>query len=138
VMREAGLEPHSIGLPHALHTLEEIRADERLPSLRNLLTISQRPTAIVAYSDMIAIPVLQVAAELGLQLPRDLSLVMIGDGPSRLIGRPVTTVCTNIAQVGHEAVRMLLQKIEPPGQPLPSRAVSPWFFEGDTSGPAPA
>jgi DNA-binding LacI/PurR family transcriptional regulator len=103
--------------------------------LRTLLSGLQRPTAIVAYSDTVAIPLLQVAAELGLKLPRDLSVVMIGDGPSRLIGRPVTTVCTNMTLVGQEAVRMLLQKIASPLQSLPSRAIKPWFFDGNTSGP---
>jgi hypothetical protein len=39
-----------------------------------------------------------------------------------------------MASVGHEAVRVLLQKIESPSQPEPSRAVSPWFFAGDTTG----
>jgi DNA-binding LacI/PurR family transcriptional regulator len=137
VMHAAGLESQSIAVPGALHTLEEIRADERLPFLRNLLSSPDRPTAVVAYSDMVAIPLLQVAAELGLQLPRDLSLVMIADGPSLLIGRPVTTVCSNMASVGHEAVRLLLQKIETPSQPLASHEVSPWFFGGDTTGIPP-
>jgi LacI family transcriptional regulator len=137
VMHEAGLVPRSIAVPGALHTLEEIHADERLPFLRNLLSSPNRPTAVVAYSDMVAIPLLQVAAELGLQLPRDLSLVMIADGPSVLIGRPVTAVCSNMASVGHEAVRLLLQKIETPSQPLVSYEVSPWFFGGDTTGPPP-
>ncbi len=137
VMRAAGLEPQGLSLPDAPHLMDDLHTDKRFSFLRELLSSPQRPTAVIAYSDWIAIPLLQVAAELGLQFPRDLSLVMIGDGPSWLIGRPVTTVCSHMTEVGHEAVRLLLQKIEAPSQPLASREVHPWFFGGNTTGIPP-
>jgi hypothetical protein len=39
-----------------------------------------------------------------------------------------------MAEVGHEAVRLLLRKIEEPSQPLASREVHPWFFGGKPQG----
>jgi len=137
VMQKAGLEPQILSLPATPHTLEEIRADQRLQYMIEILSDDSRPTAVVAYTHNIVLPLLQAAAHLGLLLPRDLSVVMFSDGPNRDIGRPVTTVCQRMSEVGHEAVKMLLRKIEDPAQPQPSRALAPWFFQGDTSGPAP-
>jgi LacI family transcriptional regulator len=137
VMQEAGLEPQILSLPQTPNTLEEMRADQRLEHMIKILSADSRPTAVVAYTQNVVLPLLQAAAHLGLQLPRDLSVVMFNDGPNRDIGRPVTTVCQRMSEVGHEAVKMLLRKIEEPLQPQPSLALSPWFFQGNTSGPAP-
>jgi LacI family transcriptional regulator len=136
-MQEARLQPQILALPKVPHTMDEIRADNRLQLIAGILSSDQRPTAIVAYSSNIVLPVLQVAAQLGLQLPRDLSLVVFADTPSQEIGRPVTTVCLKMSSVGNEAVKMLLRKIQEPSQPQPSLPITPWFFQGNTSGPPP-
>jgi len=134
-MQEAGLQPQVLPLPKIPHTMDEIRADDRLRLIADILSSDRRPTAIVAYSSNIVLPVLQVAAQLGLHLPRDLSLVMFADTPNQEIGRPVTAVCLKMSDVGNEAVKMLLQKIQTPSQPQPSLPISPWFFQGNTTGP---
>jgi DNA-binding LacI/PurR family transcriptional regulator len=59
---------------------------------------------------------------------------MFDDGPNQQIGRPVTTVCTSLGNVGNQAVKMLLLKIAEPSQPVPSVATSPWLFNGNTTG----
>jgi LacI family transcriptional regulator len=136
-MQEAGLQPQILPLPRVPHTLDDLRADNRLQIIADILSSGRRPTAIVAYSQNIVSPLLQVAAQLGLQLPHDLSLVMFADSPNQEMGRPITTVCLKMSSIGNEAVKMLLQKIQYPSQPQPSLPVSPWFFQGNTSGPAP-
>jgi LacI family transcriptional regulator len=136
-MQEAGLRPQILALPKVPHTMDEIRADDRLKIIADMLLAARRPTAIVAYSSNIVVPVLQVAAQLGLHLPRDLSVVVFADTPSQEIGRPVTTVCLKMSSVGNEAVKMLLQKIQEPSQPQASLPITPWFFQGNTSGPPP-
>jgi DNA-binding LacI/PurR family transcriptional regulator len=137
VMCEAGLELQLISLPKTPEKLDDFFVDQRLPALLELLSSDSRPTGIVAYSDDVAILLLQAVAQLGLQLPRDLSLVTVADGPNHHIGRPVTAVCLSMGAVGKEAVRLLMRKIKNPSEPLPSIAVQPWFFGGDTTGPPP-
>jgi DNA-binding LacI/PurR family transcriptional regulator len=57
----------------------EVAADttvaEGIIAGRALLTSSPRPTAIVAQSDLLAVGVIQAATELGIEVPRDLSVV---------------------------------------------------------------
>ena len=46
-----------------------------LAAARALLDLPERPTAIFAFNDNMAIGALQAARELGLEVPRDLSVV---------------------------------------------------------------
>lgn len=134
-MRTANLSPQVLDFPGMPTEMEEFRADQRVAKAMEILAARNRPTAIIAYGLDIALPILQAAPQLNLRLPQDLSLVMFYEEPNRHIGRPVTTICISIQKVACEAVRMLMQKIETPGKPLKSRAIAPWIFEGNTTGP---
>jgi DNA-binding LacI/PurR family transcriptional regulator len=134
-MRAAGLAPQVLDFPRTPSTWDEFRADTRIPHAVQFLSSAGCPTAVVAYAVDVGMPLLQAAERLNLSLPRDLSLVMFAEGPDLHIGRAVTTVCINIHKTAHEAVRMLLQKIEAPGEFIESRAAQPWFFDGGTTAP---
>jgi LacI family transcriptional regulator len=129
------LETRLAQLPAMPATIEDVRLDERVDVAAQFLTAESRPTAIVAYGLESALPILQAAERLGLNVPRDLSLVMCSDDINRHIGRPVTTVVSSMPQVGSQSVRMLLQKIEQPERSIASVAIAPWFFEGATCAP---
>lgn len=134
-MQAAGLEPKLAALPAMPATWEEFRADGRIEAACRFLQQPKRPTAIVAYGLHVALPMLQAAAQVGLRVPQDLSLVMFAEEPNGHIGRPVTTVCSNIGDVAREAVQMLVRKIEQPAETLKAQTVPPWLFEGDTCAP---
>jgi LacI family transcriptional regulator len=134
-MRAAGLAPQVLDFPRTPSTWDGFCADTRIPHAVQLLSGVRRPTAVVAYSVDIGMPLLQAAERLNLSLPGDLSLVVFGEGPDRHIGRAVTTVCIDIRKTAHEAVRMLLQKMEAPGEFIESRAAKPGFFDGNTTAP---
>src|SRR4051794_8428489 len=73
----------------------------------------QRPTAIVAMSDAMAVGVLGAAHACGLRVPDDLSVVGFDDIPIAQHTRPpLTTIHQPIRQKGEEAVGMLLALIE--------------------------
>ncbi|NPV54351.1 MAG: LacI family DNA-binding transcriptional regulator [Firmicutes bacterium] len=79
--------------------------------LRVLSTIN-RPTAIIAGSDLIAVGVMSAARELQLRVPQDVSIVGYDDVPlSRLSNPPLTTIRQPISDMGKVAVRLLVQKI---------------------------
>jgi LacI family transcriptional regulator len=136
-MHAAGLTPQAVALSGRPWSYDETLDDRRIPDAVAFLSGPERPTAIVAYESSPALPLLYAALSLGLRVPEDLSLVMFHGGLEQNVGIPITTVDTNISRVGREAVRMLLQKIAHPDEPLPRTAVPPRFFAGTTCGPPP-
>lgn len=74
-----------------------------------LLTRSERPTAVFAGSDLHALGVLQAAAQLGLRVPEDLSVIGFDDSPLARWTHPrLTTVHQPIREMAAEATRIVL------------------------------
>jgi len=74
-----------------------------------MLSTHERPTAIFAANDISAIAILQVAAELGLSIPGDLSVVGFDDIPEATrLATPLTTVRQPMGGLGAAAVTLLL------------------------------
>ncbi len=70
-------------------------------------------TAITAASDEMALGAIQAITDLGLQVPRDVSVTGFDDLPSsQLSNPPLTTVRQPIRQVGHIAAELLLEQFE--------------------------
>ncbi len=65
--------------------------DRRRDVIRALLARPDRPTAILALFDGLALAVLQVAEEMGIAIPRDLSVVGFDNIPSAGLARPGLT-----------------------------------------------
>lgn len=78
-----------------------------------LLTLPDRPTAIFAANDLSAIRTMDVAHDLGLRVPDDVSVVGFDNVPeSALTDPPLTTVSQPIHQMGAEALRMVVDLIQ--------------------------
>lgn len=74
-----------------------------------LLDHAERPTAILALSDLLALGVLDAAAERGIAVPARLSVVGFDDIPeAALAAPPLTTIKQPHRRKGSEAVRLLL------------------------------
>jgi len=75
-----------------------------------LLDRADRPTAIIALSDVVAIGVLEAAAERGIAVPGELSVAGFDDVPEAATARPPFTSIRQPHQLkGSEAVRLLLE-----------------------------
>jgi LacI family transcriptional regulator len=86
------------------------RGPESDEAARELLRRADRPTAIFAANDLSAIRVLSVAAELGIRVPEDLSVIGFDDIPEAAKARPpLTTMAQPMGEMGEHALRMLLQ-----------------------------
>ena len=73
------------------------------------LLAGERPTAIFAANDDMALGVLQGAAAAGLSVPSDLSVAGFDDTPSALFSTPpLTTIRQPVAEMAAEATRRLL------------------------------
>ncbi len=79
---------------------------------RTLLTLPEPPTAVFAANDLSALATLEVAAELGIDVPGQLSVVGFDNIPeSAMAHPPLTTVQQPIRQMGHDAIAMLVTLI---------------------------
>jgi LacI family transcriptional regulator len=79
---------------------------------KNLLSRAQRPTAIYARSDVMAIGAVRAALDLGLRVPQDVSIVGYGDiDVAQYVNPPLTTVRQPISELGALAASMLMDRI---------------------------
>ena len=82
---------------------------------RKLLAMENPPTAIFTANDQSAIGVFQAAAELGLKIPEDISVIGFDNiSEAKYLG--LTTIDQSLAEMGYIAVQMLIKQInhEPP------------------------
>ncbi|WP_100259541.1 LacI family DNA-binding transcriptional regulator [Qipengyuania seohaensis] len=109
-----------------------------LKAAEKLLSLPERPTAIIASSDQMTFATLQVAKEKGLRVPEDLSVVSFDNSPIvRFTQPPLTAVDQPIAATASRAVELLIdaKRGKVPSEPV--RVKGELVVRGST-GPAPA
>jgi DNA-binding LacI/PurR family transcriptional regulator len=98
-----------------------------------------RPTAVLAMSDAMAMGVIRAAAERGLGVPSDMSVVGFDDvDVSAYINPPLTTIHQPIRRKGEEAVRLLLAAIERSAPGRDHLRLDTHLVIRASTGPAPA
>jgi LacI family transcriptional regulator len=91
--------------------------------VRRLLSGAKPPTAVFASSDVAAMATMEIADELGLRVPRDLSVVGFDNIPeSALCSPPLTTISQPIRQMGQCSIELLIQLIR--GEPTEATHVT--------------
>jgi DNA-binding LacI/PurR family transcriptional regulator len=102
-----------------------------------LLSGPARPTAIFAFNDIACVGALSAAGELGLEVPRDLSLVGYDNTYlSRIRHLWLNTVDNASYEVGRRAAQCLLDRMEQPGRPGGVQLVNPTLeIRGSTAAP---
>ncbi|MFC5451131.1 LacI family DNA-binding transcriptional regulator [Paenibacillus aestuarii] len=82
-------------------------------TMKELLSLDERPSAVFACNDLLAIGAIQAAREVGLQLPSDLSVVGFDNTTlATIIDPPLTTISQPIQEIGRRAVDLLIQEIK--------------------------
>ena len=103
ILRSAGVDPSAYMIS------AEFSYDSGYAAIRRLMAVAPRPTAIFASSDQQAIGGLRAAADLGLAVPGDLSIVGFDDIPlANLVMPRLTTVGQPVAKIGVLAMQLLL------------------------------
>ena len=94
--------------------------------MTQLLSTSDRPTAVFASGDFLALAAVKTARSLALDVPEDLSVVVFDDG-ALVEGAdpPLTAVNQPNRRLGEEAAELLLQRIEHRSVQLVQRLVVP-------------
>ncbi|WP_157076235.1 LacI family DNA-binding transcriptional regulator [Alicyclobacillus kakegawensis] len=94
-------------------TGENSRQGGRMAARRIMRAASEKPTAILASTDVMALGVIEYLQSIGMSVPEDVSVVGFDDAPfSRYVTPPIATVRHDIYQLGRHAASMLISKLE--------------------------
>ena len=88
--------------------------DDAYPSTQHLLALSpaQRPSAIVAFTDLMAMGAINAATDAGMTVGRELAVVGFDDAPvARFLRPPLTSLRQPVAEVGERLVTMLIDLV---------------------------
>jgi DNA-binding LacI/PurR family transcriptional regulator len=95
-------------------------------------------TAIFAANDHVALGIVRAMAEQGRSIPDDVSLVGFDDVPESAFFTPaLTTIRQEFAEVGREALRLLLEQLQTGTRSTDSVLVEPILVERATVAPPP-
>ncbi|WP_394233711.1 LacI family DNA-binding transcriptional regulator [Niallia oryzisoli] len=91
----------------------KFNVDSGYQRMKEILDSSkQKPTAVLAVTDRLAIGALQYIKEIGLSIPNDIAVVGMGGSElSRFISPALTTIDFSIEDAGREAATLLLEQI---------------------------
>jgi LacI family transcriptional regulator len=132
-MREAGLVPQAMTFDEDLSPTGGVEG--RAAMADQVLSLANRPSAILCYETATAGPLLTAALRRGLKVPEELSIVTFGRMLRNDTGIALTTMLLPMTQVGARAAEMVLQKVAKPGQAIPAMAAPCQWSEGETCGP---
>ena len=81
-------------------------------AMMKILNLPNRPTAVFAGDDILAIGALQAVNQSGLSVPEDISLIGMDDiYPATVTKPPLTTIAKQKYKIGRNAVELLLNRI---------------------------
>lgn len=135
VASRQGAVDASSGIRAESSTVEE---GQRLTRLLLSLPESERPTALFAHNDLLAVGALDALKEAGLSCPEDMSVVGYNDAP--LVDHmdpPLTTVRLPAGEIGRHSARVAAEAISGGTPEEPVRVFQPLFVERASTGPAP-
>jgi LacI family transcriptional regulator len=102
---------------------------------RELLLSSRRPQAIFAANNLITLGVLRAIRELGLVIPDDIAIVAFDDMPwFSELRPPLTAVSQPTYELGQEAVRLLLRRLDEPDAPFRNVVLQARLIVRESSG----
>ncbi len=131
------LEESNIPFQSQFHKQGEHGREEAQKIAIELLQLPSPPTAIFAASDTQAIGVIDAAQKLGVEVPKELSIVGY-DGIRDAEYVNLTTIEQPLFESGTQAAELLLQVIEdPPSEPIELRIPNKLIIRGTTA-PVPS
>ena len=136
-MREAGraMDPRHIVVAdwdHEQHGYTRFAGYRAMQQLLEL-PVSERPTAVFAAADVMALGALRAAREAGLSIPGDLEIVGFDDvASSAYVG--LTTLRQPMVEMGKLATEKLLRRMENPETPPSHTVFAPRLVVRETTG----
>lgn len=118
-LRAAGIEPDE-----RLIVPTRIEAESGRAPTRALLALPQRPTAIFAFHDQVAVDAIQEVKAAGLAIPQDVAVMGFDGLRSGLMTQPtLSTVRQPLERIGERVVEIIQQRITEPDGPAVQEVV---------------
>jgi LacI family transcriptional regulator, galactose operon repressor len=116
---EAGIERHA-----EWEARGDFTEDSGFEATRSLLSLEQRPTAIFAANDSMAVGALSALREAGLRIPEDIAVAGFDDITiARHVHPPLTSVHVPIAELGERAMRKLMAAFSAGSHHIPQQDI---------------
>jgi LacI family transcriptional regulator len=132
VLEEAGL-----GVNSAFEVHCDENMDAAYQAAYSMLQHPDRPTALLVINDMLAIAVMRAARDLGLNIPRDLSVAGFDDIPfASYVSPSLTTVSGKTEESGRNAVQLILKRFADPDLPRQITTTGEQLIIRESTGPA--
>ena len=113
--------------------------EEGYQAARALLGRPDRPTALIVINDLLAMAAIRAAADLGLDVPGDLSVAGFDNIPFADVFVPrLTSVAGTPERNGRDAVRLLLKRLEDPRGSRDTIASGWELIVRESTGPPPS
>jgi LacI family transcriptional regulator len=130
-----GLERNGLPVDEALIAHGGSRHEPARIATHGLLDAEQPPTALVAGNNAMTIGVMHALRERGLTVPGDIALVAFDDFEwSELFQPQLTVIAQPTGEIGAQAVRLLLARLEDPGAPTRRIRLKPTFVHRESCG----
>jgi LacI family transcriptional regulator len=128
------------GIPAAHRLVENcgFEIEDGYQAALRVLSIKPRPTALVVINDLLAMGAIRAANDLGLKIPKDVSVASFDDLPisSYLVPR-LTTVRRDNKEIGQVMTKMLLERLKNPKRPQQRPELATELIIRESTGPAP-
>ncbi|MGZ4255076.1 MAG: substrate-binding domain-containing protein, partial [Solirubrobacteraceae bacterium] len=130
-----GAEAERLGLDVLVLTAP-YELEQATAAAREMLSTDRTPTAVFCFSDSIAYGLYAAARELGLTIPRDLSVVGYDNHPMSAVLTPrLTTFDWRSKWLVENAVDMVVEAIGPRRAQRRRFVIEPDLHEGGSTGP---
>lgn len=135
---ERAMAAHALALEPELLQPGDFTFRSGVEAAHRLLSRRQRPSAVFASNDDMALGVLAAAQRLGLAVPGDLSIAGFDDSPAAgLVWPALTTVRQPVAAMARSAVELLIAPPESEGQGPPRRVLAHELLVRDSTSALP-
>ncbi|MFJ1708766.1 LacI family DNA-binding transcriptional regulator [Kitasatospora sp. NPDC088346] len=125
-----------LGLEEAVSVPTDFSDAEGAAATRTLLARAGRPTAIVYDSDVMAVAGLGVAAEMGVSVPGDLSIVSFDDSVlARIVHPALTALSRDTFALGEQVAGVLLRAVADPSSAEDLKTPTPRLTVRESTAP---
>jgi DNA-binding LacI/PurR family transcriptional regulator len=134
------VKSHSIDQSAHIITAPNNDAAGGYQALKEILGLTPRPTAVFAADDVMAFGALKAAADSGIRVPKDLSIVGFDDVEfTRFTSPSLTTIRQPIEEMSRHALILITELLEKKNisSELTSTLISPELIIRQSSGPVP-
>ncbi|HZC73094.1 MAG TPA: LacI family DNA-binding transcriptional regulator [Jatrophihabitans sp.] len=132
----AAFEDAGVAVEKSLVVTAGWNTDDAYREAQRLLQLADPPTAIFAANNVLSEGVWRAAADLGIRIPRDLSLISFDDAPWMSMVRPgITAIAQDAVAMGEAALTQLLARIEAPQAPIRTVMFTPTVVHRGSTGP---